>query len=93
MEALVEQNKEKYRDDLLREFGTLDSPEAVKERQRRFREDYREEMAQDALARTDGGSSASASTTMDLTLKIEQLQQQNSNVSEWSYDARPPHSA
>ena len=83
MEAMVEQNKEKYGEDLMREFGTLDSPEAVKERQRRFREDYRNNMAMDAMSRTDGSGAPAgggASTTMDLTQKIEQLQQENSNV-------------
>ena len=71
-------------------YGTLDSPEAVKERQR------------DALARSGGGSGApklgngapklgsgapgavgavpSTSTTADLTSKIEELQQQNADV-------------
>ena len=39
-------------------YGTLDSPEAVKERQRRFREDWQAEMARDALARSGGGSGA-----------------------------------
>merc|ERR1719163_853365 len=69
----------------MREFGTLDSPEAIKERQRRFREDYRKEMAMDSLTRGDqadggGAATASTSTTMDLTQKIEQLQNENSDV-------------
>jgi hypothetical protein len=69
-------------------YGTLDSPEAVKERQRRFREDWQAEMARDALARSGGGRGApgaggavpSTSTTADLTSKIEELQQQNADV-------------
>ena len=84
MAAMVEENKEKYGADLLAEFGTLDSPEAIKERQRRFREDYQRAMAADSIARTggDGGlqGTGPASTTMDLTQKIEQLQSENSDV-------------
>ena len=77
MERLVAENKEKYKEQLLAKFGTLDSPEATKERQRLFREDWQREMAADAMARTGGKGS---STTADITGKIEELQQQNSNV-------------
>ena len=77
MERLVAENKEKYKEQLLAKFGTLDSPEATKERQRLFREDWQREMAEDAMARTGGKGS---STTADITGKIEELQQQNSNV-------------
>ena len=50
MERLVAENKEKYKEPLLAKFGTLDSPEATKERQRLFREDWQREMAEDAMA-------------------------------------------
>ena len=96
MERLVAENKEKYGEDLMRQFGTLDSPEAIKERQRRFREDYQKAMAADSLARTGGGggggSDGPTSTTMDLTQKIEQLQNENSDVFAIpDYFVRPPH--
>ena len=84
MNRMVEQNKERYGKELMAEFGTLESPEAVKERQRRFREDWKKEMAEDALARggdmTMGGGGAPVSTAADLTAKIEQMQSDNSNV-------------
>ena len=84
MNRMVEQNKERYGKELMAEFGTLESPEAVKERQRRFREDWKKEMAEDALARGGdmamGGGGAPVSTAADLTAKIEQMQSDNSNV-------------
>jgi Spy/CpxP family protein refolding chaperone len=94
MKRLVAENKEKYREQLLAKFGTLDSPEATKERQRLFREDWQREMAEDAMARgggmggMDGGMGGmesgmgmgGGSTTADITAKVEEMQQQNSNV-------------
>ena len=50
------------------------APEAVKERQRLFREDWKKQMAEDAMVRGEGA--APSSTTMDITAKIEQLQQE-----------------
>jgi aarF domain-containing kinase len=79
MDRLVAENKERYGAELMAKYGTLDSPEATKERQRRFREDWQEEMAQDALSRGGGGGGA-PSAAVELTQKIEQLQQENSNV-------------
>ena len=70
--------QEKYAPQLLAKFGTLDSPEATKERQRLFREDWQREMAEDAMAR--GGDEVVTSTTADITGKIEEMQKQNSNV-------------
>ena len=81
MQRLVAENKEKYREQLLAKFGTLDSPEATKERQRLFREDWQREMAEDAMARGGGGGGmGGGSTTADITAKVEEMQQQNSNV-------------
>jgi len=85
MKRLVAENKEKYAPQLLAKYGTTDSPEATKERQRLFREDWQREMAEDAMARGgDGGAAAAAgpatSTTADITGKIEEMQKQNSNV-------------
>mmetsp|Transcript_3419 Transcript_3419/g.5268 ORF Transcript_3419/g.5268 Transcript_3419/m.5268 type:complete len:839 (-) Transcript_3419:43-2559(-) len=77
MEALVAENKAKYK----AEDGS-DLP--TKERQRRFREDYMKEMAKDAMARENGNNmkveEGGGSTAVDLTKKIESIQQQNSNV-------------
>jgi len=78
MKRLVAENKEKYAPQLLAKFGTTDSPEATKERQRLFREDWQREMAEDAMAR--GGDEVVTSTTADITGKIEEMQKQNSNV-------------
>ena len=72
MQRMVAQNKEKYAD-ALAEFDDLDSPEATKKRQALFREDWKQNQAEDAMGRT-------SSTTADITSKIEELQQQNSNV-------------
>ena len=82
MRRLVAENKEKYAADLA-QFDDLDSKEAVKERQRLFKEGWQKEMAEDALGRSGDGPASMASgggTTADLTRKIEELQQQNSNV-------------
>ena len=76
MQRMVAQNKEKYAD-ALKEFDDLDSPEATAVRQRLFREDWQREMAEDALSR---GGENPQSTTMDVTMKIEQMQEQNSDV-------------
>jgi predicted unusual protein kinase regulating ubiquinone biosynthesis (AarF/ABC1/UbiB family) len=75
MQKMVAQNKEKYAE-ALKEFDDLDSPEATAVRQRLFREDWERQMAEDALSRSDNPQS----TTMDLTTKIEQMQEQNSDV-------------
>jgi len=74
MKRMVEQNKEKYKD-ALAEFDDLDSKEATEVRQRLFREDWEKSMAEDAMSR-----STSTSTTMDVTMKIEQMQEQNADV-------------
>ena len=76
MQRMVAQNKEKYAE-ALKGYDDLDSPEATAERQRLFREDWQRQMAEDALSR---GESPQSSTTMDLTTKIEQLQETNSDV-------------
>jgi predicted unusual protein kinase regulating ubiquinone biosynthesis (AarF/ABC1/UbiB family) len=69
MERLVAENKAKYR--------AADGSELpTKERQRRFREDWKKEMAKDSLGRTGTGTS----TTADITQKLEQMQQENANV-------------
>lgn len=69
MEKLVARNKAKYR--------AADGSElSTEERQRRFREDWQKETAKDGLMR----SGRATSTTADLTQKIEQMQQENSNV-------------
>ena len=74
MEKLVEENKAKYKAEDGSELPT-------KERQRQFREDWMKEMAKDAMAREKMGSETSGgSVAVDLTNKIEQIQQQNSNV-------------
>lgn len=75
MQRMVAQNKEKYAE-ALKEFDDLDSPEATAVRQRLFREDWQKQMAEDAFSRDNGPHS----TTMDLTKKIEQMQEQNSDV-------------
>ncbi len=79
MKRMVEQNKEKYAD-ALAEFDDLDSKEATEVRQRLFREDWQKSMAEDAMSRTNNGSNAPTSTTMDVTMKIEQMQEQNADV-------------
>ena len=82
MKRMVEENKAKYAAQLSK-FDDLDSPEATKERQRLFREDWQRSMAEDAMKYGSGGVQAGAaamSTTADLTAKIEQMQQENSNV-------------
>ena len=75
MKRMVAQNKEKYAD-ALKEFDDLDSKEATEVRQRLFREDWQREMAEDSLSRGDIPSS----TTADVTMKIEQLQEKNADV-------------
>lgn len=77
MKRMVAQNKEKYAD-ALSEFDDLDSKEATEVRQRLFREDWERQMAEDAMSRDD--SSSSTSTTMDVTMKIEQMSQKNADV-------------
>lgn len=76
MKRMVEQNKEKYADALV-EFDDLDSKEATEVRQRLFREDWQKQMAEDAASRSGENP---LSTTADVTMKIEQMQQQNANV-------------
>jgi len=76
MQRMVAQNKEKYAE-ALAEFDDLDSKEATEVRQRLFREEWQKDMAQDALSRS---SNTPTSTTMDVTIKIEEMQQQNANV-------------
>jgi len=78
MERMVEQNKEKYAE-ALAEFDDLDSKEATEVRQRLFREDWKKSMAEDALSRSNDNTTPT-STTMDVTMKIEQMQEQNSDV-------------
>ena len=75
MERMVAQNKEKYAD-ALAEFDDIDGEEATKARQRMFREDWQREMAEDSMSRSD----STTSTTVDVTTKIEQMRQQNTNV-------------
>ncbi|KAL7526716.1 hypothetical protein ACHAXR_002864, partial [Thalassiosira sp. AJA248-18] len=77
MKRMVAQNKEKYAD-ALAEFDDLDSKEATKVRQQLFQEDWKKQMAEDAISR--GDSQASTSTTVDVTMKIEQMQEQNADV-------------
>lgn len=83
MKRMVQQNKDKYAD-ALSEFDDLDSPEATKVRQALFKEDWKKQMAEDAIGRDDDSpldpAAAATSTTMDLTAKIEEMQQQNSDV-------------
>ena len=78
MKRLVAQNKEKYAD-ALKEFDDLDGKEATEVRQRLFREDWQRQMAEDAASRGDS-QTASTSTTMDVTMKIEQMQEENADV-------------
>jgi predicted unusual protein kinase regulating ubiquinone biosynthesis (AarF/ABC1/UbiB family) len=75
MERMVAQNKEKYAD-ALAEFDDIDGEEATKVRQRMFQEDWQREMAEDSMSRSD----ATTSTTVDVTTKIEQMRQQNTDV-------------
>ncbi|KAL7491244.1 LOW QUALITY PROTEIN: hypothetical protein ACHAWT_001431 [Skeletonema menzelii] len=77
MKRMVEQNKEKFAD-ALKDFDDLDSKEATEVRQRLFREDWKRQMAEDALSRS--GSEASTSTTVDVVTKIEEMQEQNADV-------------
>ena len=80
MERMVAQNKEKYAEEL-KDFDDLDSKEATQVRQKLFREDWKKQMAEDALLRgNDNQASASTSTTMDVTMKIEEMQEQNADV-------------
>jgi len=78
MKRMVAQNKEKY-SEALAEFDDLDSPEATKVRQALFKEDWKKQMAEDAMSRGDDVD-APASTTMDLTTKIDEMQRQNADV-------------
>jgi len=78
MKRMVAQNKEKYAD-ALKDFDDLDSKEATEVRQRLFREDWKKQMAEDALSR-GSQASASTSTTVDVTMKIEEMQEQNADV-------------
>jgi predicted unusual protein kinase regulating ubiquinone biosynthesis (AarF/ABC1/UbiB family) len=75
MERMVAQNKEKYAD-ALAEFDDIDGEEATKVRQRMFQEDWQREMAEDSMSRSD----STTSTTVDVTTKIEQMRQQNTDV-------------
>jgi len=77
MKRMVEQNKEKFAD-ALKDFDDLDSKEATEVRQRLFREDWKRQMAEDAMSR--GDSQASTSTTVDVVTKIEEMQEQNADV-------------
>lgn len=77
MKRMVQQNKEKFAD-ALKDFDDLDSKEATEVRQRLFREDWKRQMAEDALSRS--GSEASTSTTVDVVTKIEEMQEQNADV-------------
>ena len=80
MQRMVAQNKEKYADQLA-QFDDIDSPEATKLRQKLFREDWQKQMAEDALVRGDEHvESTSSSVAVDLTMKIEQMQEQNADV-------------
>jgi len=77
MKRMVEQNKEKFAD-ALKDFDDLDSKEATEVRQRLFREDWKRQMAEDAMSR--GDSQVSTSTTVDVVTKIEEMQEQNADV-------------
>jgi hypothetical protein len=80
MKRMVAQNKEKYAE-ALKDFDDLDSKEATEVRQRLFREDWRRQMAEDAISRDGNQASASStSTTADVKMKIEQMQEQNADV-------------
>mmetsp|Transcript_13308 Transcript_13308/g.28234 ORF Transcript_13308/g.28234 Transcript_13308/m.28234 type:complete len:305 (+) Transcript_13308:483-1397(+) len=76
MQRMVAQNKERYAE-ALAEFDDLDSKEATEVRQRLFREDWNRQMAEDALSRGDKDSLGTTFTTVDVTMKIEQMQEQN----------------
>ncbi|EJK77522.1 hypothetical protein THAOC_00644, partial [Thalassiosira oceanica] len=73
--GVVAQNKEKYAKELA-QFDDPDSKEATALRQKLFREDWQREMAEDAARRGD----APSSTTADVTMKIEEMQQNNADV-------------
>lgn len=75
MQRMVAQNKEKFAE-ALKEFDDLDSKEATEVRQRLFKEEWQREMAEDAMSRGDSPTS----TTVDLTMKIEQMQNENADV-------------
>jgi len=77
MQRMVAQNKAKYAD-ALAEFDDLDSKEATKVRQKLFREDWAKSMAEDAKSRN--GDNAPLSTTTELTMNIEKIQEQNADV-------------
>lgn len=79
MKRMVEQNKEKFAD-ALKDFDDLDSKEATEVRQRLFREDWKRQMAEDALSRGGSQASSSTSTTVDVVSKIEEMQEQNADV-------------
>jgi predicted unusual protein kinase regulating ubiquinone biosynthesis (AarF/ABC1/UbiB family) len=84
MQRMVEQNKEKYAE-ALQEFDDLDGKEATEVRQRLFKEDWQRTMAEDAMSRgldtgDSNNTSMPTSTTMDVTKKIEQMQEQNADV-------------
>jgi len=72
------QIKEKFAE-ALSEFDDLDSKEATEVRQRLFKEDWENSMAKDAMSRS-GNAQTPTSTTADVTMKIEQMQQQNADV-------------
>lgn len=76
MKRMVQQNKEKFAD-ALKDFDDLDSKEATEVRQRLFREDWKRQMAEDALSRGGSQSSSSTSTTVDVVTK---MQEQNADV-------------
>ena len=78
MKRMVAQNKEKYAE-ALKDFDDIDGEEATKVRQKLFQEDWRKSMAEDSISREDG-MTASTSTTVDLTTKIESMRQQNTDV-------------
>lgn len=79
MQRMVAQNKEKYAE-ALAEFDDLDSKEATKVRQQLFQEDWKKQMAEDAMSRGDDSQASTTSTTVDVTMKIEQMQEQNADV-------------
>jgi len=87
MKRMVAQNKEKFAE-ALSEFDDLDSKEATEVRQRLFKEDWQNSVAKDAMSRGDDGAIVIAegnaqtptSTTADVTMKIEQMQQENADV-------------
>jgi predicted unusual protein kinase regulating ubiquinone biosynthesis (AarF/ABC1/UbiB family) len=79
MQRMVKQNKEKYAE-ALSGFDDLDGKEATEVRQRLFKEEWQKSMAEDAMSRGDEDNSNPISTTAGLTLKIEQMQEQNADV-------------